>query len=416
MTPRLERRAVLAALVFVVLAVAIGLTWESTPRQVSDVELYRAYGERIAHGGVPYRDFDVEYPPGALVALVAPALFSESLLGYRIGLAVLLGLVGAVGIVLVDLALGVLGRSPRERDLTRAALALSPLVLGAILLSRFDLVPATLSVAVVYALLVGRMRLAGALLGVAVAVKLYPGVLLPIAVTWAAVRAGRRAAVELAVLTFGVAFAAYLPFLLIAPGGVVHSLAHQASRPLQIESLGSSLLLAAHHVFGLGLSWSSGHGSQNLDGSAASALAALTSLAAAAALLAVWWWHARGPASEDALVRACAAAVLAFVAFGKVLSPQFVIWLLFLVPLVGGRSGRLAAALTALSCLLTALWFPLRYWDLVRAFDPLASWLALGRNLSLVAALVAVALPLSRAARERAAPRSRSRAPSVDRR
>ena len=52
-------------------------------------------------------------------------------------------------------------------------------------------------VAVVCALLFGRMRLAGALLGVAVAVKLYPGVLLPIAATWAAARAGRRAAGDL---------------------------------------------------------------------------------------------------------------------------------------------------------------------------------------------------------------------------
>ena len=415
MTLRLDRRAVLAATVFAVLAVAVGLAWESAPRQVSDVSLYRTYGERIAHGRVPYRDFDVEYPPGALVVLAAPALFTESLRGYRIGLVALLASIGAVGIVLVDLILGVLGRSRRERNLTSFALALSPLVLGAILVSRFDLLPATLTVAVVLALLVGRMRLGGVLLGVAVAVKLYPGVLLPIAATWAAARAGRRAAIELVGLTLGVALLAYLPFVLVAPGGVVHSLAHQASRPLQIESLGSSLLLAAHHVAGLDLSWSSGHGSQNLDGGAASALAMLSSLAAAAVLVVVWWWHARGPVSGEGLVRASAAAVLAFVALGKVLSPQFVIWLIFLVPLVGGRSGRVASALTALACVLTALWFPLRYWSLVREFDALASWLLVGRNLSLVAALVAVTIPLSRAARGRVPLRSRLPGPSADR-
>ena len=416
MTARLDHRAVLAATVFVVLAVAMGLAWESTPRQVSDIKLYRTYGERIAHGSVPYRDFDVEYPPGALVVFAAPALFSESLLGYGIGLVVLLAVVGAVGIVLVDLALGELGRSRRQRNVTSGALALSPLVLGAILLSRFDLLPATLTVGVVCALLVGRLRLAGALLGVAVAVKLYPGVLLPIAATWAAARAGRRAAIELVSLTLGVALLAYLPFAVVAPGGVAHSIAHQASRPLQIESLGSSLLLAAHHVAGLDLSWSSGHGSQNLDGSAAAALATLSSLAAAVVLVAVWWWHARGPLSGEGLVRASAAVVLAFVALGKVLSPQFVIWLVFLVPLVGGRSGRAASALTALACVLTALWFPLRYWDLVREFDPLASWLLLGRNLSLVAALVAVVVPLSRAATGRAPLRSRLPDPSASRR
>jgi hypothetical protein len=415
MTPLPDQRAVLAATVFVVLAVAAGLAWESSPRQVSDLTLYRTYGERIAQGKVPYRDFDVEYPPGALVVVVVPALLTESLAGFRETFVVLLALTGAIGIVLVDLALGVLGRRRRERNLTSVALALSPLVLGAILVSRFDLLPATLSVAAVYALLLGRMRLGGALLGVAVAVKLYPGVLLPLAATWAAVRGGKRAAGELVGLTLGVALLAYLPFALVAPGGVVHSLAHQASRPLQIESLGASLLLAAHHVAGFDLSWSSGHGSQNLDGSAAGVFATLSSLAVAATLLAIWWWHARGPLSDEALVRAAAAAVLAFVALGKVLSPQFVIWLLFLVPLVGGRTGRVASALTALACVLTALWFPLRYWDLVRGFDPLASWLLLGRNLSLVAALVAVVVPLSRAARERAPRRSRSPDPSAGR-
>ena len=85
------------------------------------------------------------------------------------------------------------------------------------------------------------------------------------------------------------------------------------------EPRGSRLLLAAHHVAGVGLTWSSGHGSQNLDGGAASALATLSSVAGVLVVAAVWWWHARGPVSDDALVRACAAAVLAFVALGKVL-------------------------------------------------------------------------------------------------
>ena len=38
---------------------------------ISDTPVYRTYGERIASGDVPYRDFVVEYPPGALVPFVA---------------------------------------------------------------------------------------------------------------------------------------------------------------------------------------------------------------------------------------------------------------------------------------------------------------------------------------------------------
>ena len=38
---------------------------------ISDTGVYQRYGERIAGGDLPYRDFAVEYPPGALVPFVA---------------------------------------------------------------------------------------------------------------------------------------------------------------------------------------------------------------------------------------------------------------------------------------------------------------------------------------------------------
>ena len=35
---------------------------------ISDTPVYERYGERIADGDLPYRDFSLEYPPGALPA------------------------------------------------------------------------------------------------------------------------------------------------------------------------------------------------------------------------------------------------------------------------------------------------------------------------------------------------------------
>ena len=54
-----------------------------------------------------------------------------------------------------------------------------------------------------------------------------------------------------------------LPFALLSPGGVWDAFWVQAGRPLQIESLGSGILLAAHQLFGLDLTMESSHGSQN---------------------------------------------------------------------------------------------------------------------------------------------------------
>jgi hypothetical protein len=94
-----------------------------------------------------------------------------------------------------------------------------------------------------------------------------------------------------------------------------------------------------------------------------------------------------------------------------VLSPQFLVWLVLLVPLVGGPRRRTAVALTIAACALTAIWFPARYWDLVRDFDPLASWLVLFRGLVLLGLLAALTWP----ATERAPARSPSPVPSPGR-
>ena len=137
----------------------------------------------------------------------------------------------------------------------------------------------------------------------------------------------------------------------------------------------------------------------------------LLTIAQVAAVALVWVVHARGPVGGERLVRHAAAAVVAFVAFSKVLSPQFLVWLLLLVPLVGGASGRMALWLLAAACALTALWFPALYWELVREFDPFASFLVLARGATLVALYAALMWP----ARERARARSRSPVPSPGR-
>ena len=57
--------------------------------------------------------------------------------------------------------------------------------------------------------------------------------------------------------------------------------------------------------------------------------------------------------------------VAAQLALGRVLSPQFVLWLVPLVPLVAGRRGRAATALLALALVATQVWFPDLYRDYV---------------------------------------------------
>ena len=276
---------------------------------------------------------------------------------------------GVATVLLAAVTLRGLGAT-RERTVGALALiAAFPLLLGSVVLTRFDLYPAALVAAALAALVHRRDRLGLGLLGAAVAVKLYPAVLVPVALAYVWRRRGRREALICLGICAGVVVLAFLPFLVVAPDGVAHSIGRQLSRPLQIESLGSALYLAAHHLFGLDVEMRSGHGSQNLHATGTAVTAVLLSLAQIAVL--AWIWLRR-PAGAEELVRWSAAALVAFVALGKVLSPQFLIWLVPVVPLVAGRRGLRASVLLALALVLTQLWFPSRYWELARELDPTA--------------------------------------------
>jgi uncharacterized membrane protein len=355
--------------------------------QIVDTPVYASYGEAVENGEVPYRDFRVEYPPGALPMFVVPALADAD---YRVAFEWLMALCGGGLVVAVALAARQLGLGFG----TLAFVALSPLAIGSVILTRFDLWPAMLASFALAALLYERLRLGHVLLGASIAAKLYPAVFLPLTVAYAWRRHGRREALRCGALALGVVVAIYLPFFLVAPGGVLSSLGRQLSRPLQIESLGSAVLLAAHQAFGVGIEMQSSHGSQNLAGAAPDVLAVLLSLAQVFVVVWLWTRFARGREPSRYELAAYSAAVLtAFVVLGKVLSPQFLIWLVPVVPLARryGANALLVAALV-----LTQLWFPFRYWDLVREFDPLVSWLVLARDLVLVALLVVLVRSLRR--------------------
>jgi len=368
---------------------------------ITDTPVYQTYGERIASGDVPYRDFVVEYPPGALVPFVLPALVSSTQDGFDAAFQDTMVFALALASVLIVLSLEALRASTGRVVLAVGAFLAGVALLGPFVMTRFDLYAAAVTLAAVCAILYRRRYLGPILLGVAIATKIYPAVLLPLLVTRTWKRNGSAVALRGLALTVGTAIAVYLPFAILAPEGVTRSVWRQVGRPLQIESLGSGVLLAFHHAFGMPLAWASGAGSQNLSGTVATVASGVTTLAGIAALLLVWVRFARGDTESAArFARYGAAAVVAFVAFGKVASPQFLIWLLAVVVLVPGRRGLVAMALLLAACGLTRLWFPRTYWDLVKEFDPTASWLVLVRDLVLVALFAALIVRVRPTARE----------------
>ena len=383
---RFTELAALGAAALFLLSWAVLHTGWYDDDEIVDIPVYASYGTAIEDGAVPYRDVRPEYPPGALLVFVAPALLSEDEAGFRDVFELLMAGFGVATVLLTAVTLRALDATRRRTVGALALVAAFPLLLGSVVLTRFDLFPAALVSAALAALVHRRDRLGFGLLGAAVAVKLYPAVIVPVALGYVWRRRGRREALICLALCAGVVALAFLPFLVVAPDGVAHSIGRQLSRPLQIESAGSALYLAAHHLVGLDVEMRSGHGSQNLHATGTAVTAILLGIVQAAVL--VWIWLRRPPPSSEELVRWSAAALVAFVALGKVLSPQFLIWLAPVVPLVAGLRGLRASVLLVVALVLTQLWFPSRYWELARELDPLPSTLVLVRDLVLVALLV----------------------------
>jgi uncharacterized membrane protein len=347
----------------------------------------------MASGQVPYRDFDLEYPPGALPVFWLPTVGPAE--HYRSIFELLMWICAAAMLALVVRAAAARGASPPVLLAIAVAVGLFPLALGTVVLTRYDLWPAVLTAAALAAVLTGREKVGLAVLGVAVAAKIYPLVLLPPVLIYLARRRGWREA-TLGLAAFAAALAAVvLPFAIVAPEGLVDSVQRQLERPLQLESLASSVLLAGQQLGLYEVTVVSSHGSQNLAGSLPDTLATVQTVLQAVALVTVWGLFTRGPATPERLVAACAASLVVFVAFGKVLSPQFLIWLVPVVPLVLGRAWLAAGGFLGAALVTTQLWFPTRYWDVVD-LEPVG-WLVLVRNLLLLGLAAVLVAAMARA-------------------
>jgi hypothetical protein len=241
-----------------------------------DVHIYGKYAERFLHGDLPYRDFFVEYPPGAFAVFMPPTAFGDS--HYNAAFKSLMALCGVATILLVALVLVELGASRGWLFTGVGLLALAPIALGPISLNTYDAWPALLTVLALFLFLRGRDLPGAGLLGLAVSTKVYPLVLVPVAGIYVWRRAGpRRLALALVVLVT-VAAVVVVPFAAYDLHGVASSFRSQAERGLQIESLGASVLLAADRLglYAAKVVTTTGVAGRNLSGSLPDAVAVVT--------------------------------------------------------------------------------------------------------------------------------------------
>ncbi len=421
-----QPRALIALTVGALVALVIAFQMAVRPIESlggSDVTEYESYGSKMLDGAVPYRDFRMEYPPGASLMFVLPAtgvVAGGSTRGvewspanaaarrYYRGFTSLVLLQLAAIILLTALTLRAMHRPVWMVALALAVVACSPLLIGRVLTERFDVLPAALSSVALAVAVRGHHRLGGVVMGLGAATKVYPALLVPLLVLAALRQRGAREALLAAAGAIAAATLVILPFALASPSGTWDALRVQFRGGLQIESLASSVLVMTGHAVELltkiGFpppfhltTQGAGHGLNRSDlaGAGVEATRTVMNVLLAAALSLLWISAARSrhDPRED-LLRYAAATVAILLALGTVLSPQYIVWLIPLVPLVGGRRGTAAMLLLlVVAAALTKIWIPDQYFEFQDSLLAGQGSLLLARNLALLAIALALVLP-----------------------
>lgn len=321
-----------------------------------DVDVYHRWSTLIVNGGSLPDEVYWQYPPGAAYVMALPHFSFEAFQPSFVALMLVVDLIGLL--LLIRLA------RTEERDAgVWIWLLLLPLLattasLGGLPLLRFDLVPTVIAIG---ALLVIHRRPAwfGVLAGLGAAIKVWPLFLL--FGEWE--RKRLRRSVLAAVLSVAAIFA----ITAIVLGNPFGFLDDQGGRGLQVESVAALPWKLTEAVTGEGQQVEARYGSNEIASGLADSVADALDLAALAVLVAAaLWWRFRERRIREgrlelgdvALSRDFVFAVcLLFVVVSRVLSPQYMIWMVGLCAVVlssGGTRIARAAWLTVAATVLTA--------------------------------------------------------------
>ena len=354
-----------SSLQWVLPSVALAVVWAVattigpfSDTTVNDLFVYRSYADLLAAGQLPYVDFGFEYPPLAAIPLWLGGLAGRDEATYAVTFAVLMA-----GCAIAGQQLAARLAGDRRAGLTVAwLLVLTPILIGASVRTHFDALPIALALGGLLAVARDRPALGFFLLGLGTMTKLFPGLLAVAAIVWLAGRGERRAALRGAAIFAAVVVLVSLP---LSGAGYVDSFTFHLERPVQIESTPATVLFAlgGSRVTGTNLR-PDRFKSNGLDGGHARGVAALFAAALVMTMIVIVALAARRPDVRH-LVLTGFAALLAFVALGKVFSPQYVIWLAPFAALAWVWGERAVALLCAAATVLTHVEFPSRYFDLI---------------------------------------------------
>jgi hypothetical protein len=379
--------AVLNALIAAVMSAQPIFYGEALKRGIFfDVGIYYDYASKALAGRVPYRDYVVEYPILAFPLFCIPCLIAFDLKSYEILFAGQMLVVNALVLYLVarrvDAEAGIQSVPARLVWYSVYFFSLSPMVLA-----RYDLAPTALAFAAACWWFTGSNAWGGMAAAAGALMKIFPGVIAGPALVWEVSRLKSSRARGL--IAFSATLAAGIA-LWAAVGGDrwKESLRYHLVRGIEVGSVYAGLLDLQAALTGSPIKSVVEHSAYHVRSAWSNRLAASVLPIQVATLFLVLGRSWRTGMKEP--IRCCASAILALVLTGKVLSPQYLIWLFPFIASLEGPVGRRARWLFLACCLTTTAIYPHFYWRLVH-FNYLAIGLLNVRNL-LLAGLLALLL------------------------
>lgn len=314
--------------------------------QLGDLQLYYSLSNNIiVKGLVPYRDFPLEYPPLAIIPTIIPQLLclirATQFEGFIVFFALQNLLFGwCMGRILFKTARLFLEES-RAIEISRIYWLLLCISLP-IFLFRYDGFVALTTILVLYFIVSSSPSNSGVWLAVGVLAKIYPIVFfLPIMAYFFVNKQFRYLFLFLSgflavfVLGFGLLY-------LLTENDLMVFLKYHQLRGIQIESVLGGFLVFWYKIMDLPLNSIANYGAIHLVTSRTESLLKVLSWGFPLGYLLLFgviyrFFSIQNRISFEMLLSALAAVLILFLVFNKVLSPQYLIWFLPIVPFLHPR-------------------------------------------------------------------------------
>ncbi len=343
-----------------------------------DVGLYFGWAEKYYQNLIPFKDYQIEYPPFALIFMLLPYFFGgRSIETYRIVFSVINGL-----LLLIPCVFFILYQKKYWKALVFIGLLL--LFPAEIIFQRIDVQMAILMFLSLASFEEKQVNTAVVFLALATSLKFIPIILLPVLIllirnpkkmVWPAV---------IFLTTIGITL---LPFFLrgVTVSEALYFWDYNKNREIQLESTWSTLGM----IFFQPVNVYTAYGAKNLEFAVSKILAGWAIYVSVLSLLVVYgvsYWKKM----NNTYLIACL-SLMVLILFNKVFSPQYLLWIIPLIPALMEPLTRLHrilfGSLMAAIIVFTHLVVPVYYLQLIE-LQPFAVVLLSIRNILFLIAVI----------------------------